>query len=64
MAYGCPLQLGSANGFIANGDVTKVPIPKTKEKNTFWWASDSKIFRLKPRLNNKKKKKGFYNESY
>lgn len=30
VAYGCPLQLGSANGFIANGDVTKVPIPVTK----------------------------------
>lgn len=29
VAYGCPLQLGSANGFMANGDVTKVPIPKT-----------------------------------
>jgi len=30
VAYGCPLQLGRANGFIANGDVTKVPIPVIK----------------------------------
>lgn len=36
LAYGCPLQLGSANGFMANGDVTNVPIPiknQREEKN-------------------------------
>lgn len=32
VAYGCPLQLGNANGFMANGDVTSVPIPVKLEK--------------------------------
>lgn len=33
VAYGCPLQLGSANGFMANGDVvTIVPSPVKNEK--------------------------------
>lgn len=33
VAYGCPLQLGRANGFIANGDVTKVPILEEELKS-------------------------------